>query len=645
LKIQLPSIGGLRKVIKVPGGNVAVGTTISELGSGTVSLAQLAAIITQVQAQQTNTGGGNIGDGTEAVLVPGPGLSGGGAMLGSVPIRLTAPIPWGLDDGGGGGDGDPGPPGAPGIAGINGATGTQGPLGPAIFMSADEGAEGDIGPRGLQGPVGFTGAAGAAGPPSTALVFSNTTVPAGNTVANTSVETFFTSSYVIPPSALVAGMVVRVKLFGVYSTGVIAPTLTLRIYFGATVLVSSGAITTVAGVTNEGWSGEGLFIVQTIGATGTVEAQGLSEFSTAATAALFINMDNTASITVNTTIAQTAQVSVQWGGTVSASDTITLREMTIETMSAAGIAAPPPPPPFSVFFAEDGEDGAMGVPGAGGVTGAQGVQGLSGATIFLEADAGEDGNIGPPGTTGATGPAGSGSATAAPGLVPDLLYWWTGGNILASQGAPIYRLQESTPWVTGVFAVNTTATVVIDTSQLNSLNVLKWPASNISPSGTYTVATAVPLKNAATFFVVIKPTSAVSAASQAIVGANASGGLSFYLNTASGGTALALIKTSLAIIGTASASWTTGTWLQANATYNASTGAFAFRQARAAAGSGTGATAAGSAGMVSFIGADVASNTSLLNSASVAELMIYNRVLTTGEITTLETYLNTRWGV
>jgi hypothetical protein len=381
MKIQLPSIGGLRKVIKVPGGNVAVGTTISELGSGTVSLAQLAAIITQVQAQQTNTGGGNIGDGTEAVLVPGSGLSGGGAMLGSVPIRLTAPVPW-FDDAGGGGDGDPGPPGPSGSQGI----------------------------AGVAGPPG---AAGAAGPPGATLVFSNTTVPAGNTVANTSVETFFTSSYVVPPSALVAGMVVRVKLFGVYSTGVIAPTLTLRIYFGSTVLISSGAITTVAGVTNEGWSGEGLFIVQTIGATGTVEAQGLSEFSTAATAALFINMDNTASITVNTTIAQAVQVSVQWGGTVAASDTITLREMTIETMSAAGITAPPPPPPFPVFFAEDGEEGAIGPPGGRGFAGAQGapgVQGVQGSAVFMIADDGHDGDTGPPGAAGVSGSSSSSSA-------------------------------------------------------------------------------------------------------------------------------------------------------------------------------------------------------------------------------------------
>jgi len=439
LKIQLPSIGGLRKVVKVPGSNVAVGTTISELGSGTVSLAQLAAIISQIQAQQTNTGGGNIGDGTEAVLVPGPGLSGGGPMLGTVGIRLTAPIPWGLEDSGGG-DGDPGPPGPPGR---NGATGQQGPTGPAAFMSAEDGADGDIGPQGLTGTTGATGpsgATGATGPPGTTLVFSNTTVPAGNTVANTSVETFFTSSYVIPPSALVAGMVVRVKLFGTYSTGVIAPSLTLRIYFGSTVLISSGAITTVAGVTNEGWSGEGLFIVQITGATGTIEAQGLSEFSTAATAALFINMDNTAPITVNTTIAQTVQVSAQWGGTVAASDTITLREMTIETMSAAGIAAPPPPPPFPVFFAEDGEDGAIGPQGLRGPVGPQGL----GAAVFMISDDGQDGDIGPPGAPGLPGSSSSSS-------ILDLAH---GGGNVATPSATGWTLTTLGAAMTATFGGN-----------------------------------------------------------------------------------------------------------------------------------------------------------------------------------------------
>lgn len=287
-------------------------------------------------------------------------------LIGNVPIRLSAPIPW-FDDAGGGGDGDPGPPGMPGIRGTNGATGAVGPLGPAIFMAADEGQDGDSGPvgaAGTAGAAGITGPAGPTGPAGTTLVYVNTTVPAGNTVANTSSETFFTSAYSIPASTMTIGMVLRVKLFGVYSTGIVAPSLALKIYFGTTVMVASGTLTTVAGVTNDGWSAEGLFVVQTIGSSGTIEAQGLSEFSTASTAVLFVNMDNTAPVTVNTLITETIQASVQWGGTVNASDTITLREMTVEVITVAGIPlATATIGPTLMFFGDEGDEGLMGPPG------------------------------------------------------------------------------------------------------------------------------------------------------------------------------------------------------------------------------------------------------------------------------------------
>lgn len=326
----------------------------------------MAALITQIQQQQQNTGGGNIGTGNEGTLVPGPGLGGGGVLIGNVPIRLTAPIPWGLDDGGGGGDGDPGPPGMAGIAGVNGATGGVGPTGPAIFMAADDGQDGDIGAPGLTGPTGAIGPVGPIGPAGTTLVYVNTTIPAGNTVANTSSETFFTSSYTVPANSLAIGTVLRLKLFGIYSTGVVAPSLSLRVYFGATVLIASGTLTTVAGVTNDGWSAEGLFTVQGIGSSGTMEAQGLSEFSTASTAVLFVNMDNTAPVTVDTTINETVRASVQWGGTVNASDTITLREMTVEVLSVAGIPVTPSVSPAVMFFMDDGVEGDVGPPGPPG---------------------------------------------------------------------------------------------------------------------------------------------------------------------------------------------------------------------------------------------------------------------------------------
>ena len=159
-KFQVPTIGGIRKVIHGP--STGVGTTIAEVGSGTITLEQLAAAILNIL---TNTSSIVTGQQNAGVLVPGPGLSGGGVLVGNVPIRLTAPIPW-FDAGDGGADGDPGPPG---VAGAKGATGAGGPVGPVFVV--DDGADGDLGPPGPPGPtgaqgnVGTTGGAGPQGPP------------------------------------------------------------------------------------------------------------------------------------------------------------------------------------------------------------------------------------------------------------------------------------------------------------------------------------------------------------------------------------------------------------------------------------------------------------------------------------------------
>jgi hypothetical protein len=161
-KVQLPVIGGVRKVIQT-GQQTSVGTTIAEVGSGTITLAQLAAIITQIQAQQQNTGGGNIGGGDEATLSLGPGLSGGGVLVGNVPIRLTIPTPLIVEDG------TPGDDGAPGVQGVAGAPGAQGPVGPPGLglqgMQGEDGADGLDGQPGLAGPPGAPGASGVQGSP------------------------------------------------------------------------------------------------------------------------------------------------------------------------------------------------------------------------------------------------------------------------------------------------------------------------------------------------------------------------------------------------------------------------------------------------------------------------------------------------
>lgn len=131
-KAQLPVVGGVRKVIQVPGATTTVGTTIAEFGSATVTLAQLAAALNLMVPPNS----GLVGNSDTATLTVGPGLSGGGPMLGNVPIRLTAPIPAFVfgDEGGG----DDGIMAIPGRDGVTGATGAQGPQGAALFMLADD---------------------------------------------------------------------------------------------------------------------------------------------------------------------------------------------------------------------------------------------------------------------------------------------------------------------------------------------------------------------------------------------------------------------------------------------------------------------------------------------------------------------------
>lgn len=183
-KVQLPVVGGIRKTITLP--DASTGTTITEFANQTITLAQLRAALGLTSTQKGTT----VGGGGTASLTVGPGLSGGGVLVGAVSLNV-GPIPWMMDEGGGGGDGEIGPPGQkgadgatgaagptgpavfflpedpeeplnaiPGPIGAQGLTGAAGPIGPAVFMEADAGADGDFVP----GPAGVPGAAGPQGP-------------------------------------------------------------------------------------------------------------------------------------------------------------------------------------------------------------------------------------------------------------------------------------------------------------------------------------------------------------------------------------------------------------------------------------------------------------------------------------------------
>lgn len=166
------------------------------------------------------------------------------------------------------------------------------------------------------------------------LVSANITVPAGNTIASTNAETAFTSSYTIPANSMNAGDVYYVRCAGVYSN-TLTPTLDLKFKFGSTVMLDSTAITTVVNQTNSGWESEAYFIVNTIGASGAVEAQGYAELASSLTGVQYIDLANTSAVTIDTTANQAITVTIQWSAS-SSSNTITLRQFTVEKLNTSG---------------------------------------------------------------------------------------------------------------------------------------------------------------------------------------------------------------------------------------------------------------------------------------------------------------------
>lgn len=160
------------------------------------------------------------------------------------------------------------------------------------------------------------------------LLYTNTAVSAA--VVSTTTETNFDKTFSIPANAPTVGKKLWVRAYGLHSTSG-APTLTLRFKLGSTVIVTSGAITTGSGASNRLWSVDLMLTFISVGATGTVEAQGFAMLATSATAVTIADMENTAVITVDTTAALTAQVSAQWS-IASSSNTTTLRDISIVAM-------------------------------------------------------------------------------------------------------------------------------------------------------------------------------------------------------------------------------------------------------------------------------------------------------------------------
>jgi len=166
-------------------------------------------------------------------------------------------------------------------------------------------------------------------------VFPKAVSIADATVADTVTETSIIGTLRTGDTAQIAanylavGDVIRVRLTGIASNTA-TPTLNIILKIGSTEIVSSGAITTASGLSNNVITVEATLTVRSIGASGTVIGMG-SLMIDDTHYPLFNSSDITTVVTIDTTAAQTVDVTATWG-TASASNTITGQTATIEVL-------------------------------------------------------------------------------------------------------------------------------------------------------------------------------------------------------------------------------------------------------------------------------------------------------------------------
>lgn len=239
----------------------------------------------------------------------------------------------------------------------------------------------------------------------------------------------------------------------------------------------------------------------------------------------------------------------------------------------------------------------------------------------------------------ATGSGGGGS-TPYPTTLPNLQYWFDASLINADAGGAVPAAQNLSPAFSALTPLSISAQPpVVSSSQLNAKNTVTF---NSTASQAYNCNTLESAGGANTGFFLPSSTgffvfnSAGISVNQSLI-CGGSNSLGFGINSSALYLTLAFVGT----IGASTAPLLSNTWYQVNYTYNSVTGVYSFRVAQTGAGSGT-QTATVSA-VTSGLGWTTGYG-QYFNGA-LAEAIVYDRVLTNTEITTMETYLNTKWGV
>ena len=238
----------------------------------------------------------------------------------------------------------------------------------------------------------------------------------------------------------------------------------------------------------------------------------------------------------------------------------------------------------------------------------------------------------------AVGGGGGGGGLSVPLTTPDLIYCWDSASISlkASSGYPLMSMTNACPWNKDFtfYPATAGAGATVDPTTLAGYPVALGPGNT---NGRYTANLPSSFTmTKATVFAVVNPAS-FSGTADLVCGNSGSLEVRF---DASGH--IQLLKTFVIGIGTATTAISTGAWSQVNATYDDSTGAYAFRVGKSAAGSGSNAQTITAPWSSLFYNPPGGSGD---YSGKLAFLAVYNRVLSASEISAIEAYLTSTYGV
>jgi hypothetical protein len=226
-------------------------------------------------------------------------------------------------------------------------------------------------------------------------------------------------------------------------------------------------------------------------------------------------------------------------------------------------------------------------------------------------------------------PSGGGSSTPIPVGIADNFWYFAADLENISNNALLQKWADKYHLVSATQAAGATYL----TSQINSKPALSFPAGS---NGRYAVSPSLLFREGFTAFLVFKMNSLTPATGFVFFG-GVSGAADLRINSSG---KLLLVKAFTANIGADTTTLSTGTWYQMNVKYDLTN--WAFRVNRAAGASGT--TANTFTAGTSAIGWSPADSGLDLN-GYIAEIILYDRALGSTEITTVETYLNTKYGV